>query len=451
MSILGFFSDLLFIRQESNIIFVHTLPLFYILSYFNLKLFSIYFNKKLSFTKKVIFILINGSACAIMEHMLPVMYFKLATIAFTSLLVMITFWVNAFKALLSQFFYSTVFIIVQLLAVIIFKNLLELNFFRDIAIIISFRLICTIFIAASLKYIGVLINIYDINTISIKKFGKIQQLAIYLFVILGFSVAIFQFYSVVKYSGYTPNLIMIINIISILIYFVLMVMNFLETSLLEHELENKRHLEDYNKSLLFMNDNVRCLKHDLDNIVQTIYGYAVIKDLDGLTGFCSSLVAECKTVNNIAAIHPDKIKNPALYSMLMSKYYYIEDNNIKFDISITSDLSNLNIDDLELIRIIGILMDNAVEACRECKDKKITLDISYNSMDKEKITEITNTYMEKDIDLDKIYEKTYSTKKGNTGLGLWKVKSILNKHKHMKLETTFNEKIFIQRLHIKDM
>ena len=41
---------------------------------------------------------------------------------------------------------------------------------------------------------------------------------------------------------------------------------------------------------------------------------------------------------------------------------------------------------------------------------------------------IENTYTNKQICIDKIFEKDFSTKPHNTGLGLWEVKKILSKN-----------------------
>ena len=48
----------------------------------------------------------------------------------------------------------------------------------------------------------------------------------------------------------------------------------------------------------------------------------------------------------------------------------------------------------------------------------------------------------KDVDTEKIYEKGFSTKPGNSGLGLWKVRQILIRNNNMNLFTTKNNEYF---------
>ena len=75
----------------------------------------------------------------------------------------------------------------------------------------------------------------------------------------------------------------------------------------------------------------------------------------------------------------------------------------------------------EFTRILGILMDNAIEATSECDNKYIH---------------------------EKIYEKGYSTKPHNTGLGLWEVENILKKHKNITRFTSKDDKLFKQQIEI---
>ena len=56
----------------------------------------------------------------------------------------------------------------------------------------------------------------------------------------------------------------------------------------------------------------------------------------------------------------------------------------------------------------------------------------------------------KDVDTDKIFEKGESskTKQGNTGLGLWNIRQILNKNNNLNLFTSKNNQFFRQQFEI---
>ena len=64
------------------------------------------------------------------------------------------------------------------------------------------------------------------------------------------------------------------------------------------------------------------------------------------------------------------------------------------------------------------------------------------------LIKIDNTYKDKNIDTEKIFEKDYSTKPGNNGLGLWEIRQILHKNYNLNLFTTKDNDYFKQQLEI---
>ena len=99
-------------------------------------------------------------------------------------------------------------------------------------------------------------------------------------------------------------------------------------------------------------------------------------------------------------------------------------------------------------RILGILMDNAIEAASECDEKIINVTIRNDIRQNRQLLIIENTYKNKDINLDKIYEKGFSTKPKNTGLGLWEVNKIISQSKNISRFTSKTNKFFKQQIEI---
>ena len=99
----------------------------------------------------------------------------------------------------------------------------------------------------------------------------------------------------------------------------------------------------------------------------------------------------------------------------------------------------------------GILMDNAIEASSQCQDKMIHLTIRKDFKSPRQLLIIENTYADKAIDTEKIFEKGYTTKQDdskNHGLGLWKVRQILLKSTNLNLFTHKDDTYFKQQLEI---
>lgn len=209
-------------------------------------------------------------------------------------------------------------------------------------------------------------------------------------------------------------------------------------------LHKKKENELNNLSLVC--DSTRAFKHDFDNIMHSIGGYIKTNNITDLKKYYDKLIPECFCINNLHRFHSQLMQNPALYSIISDKYNLAEKNNIKMSLNISTNLNNLRIDDYSLTRIIGILLDNSIEASKECTSKIVNISFEENK-NKQSII-IENTFQNKNITLKNIYEKEFTTKKNNSGLGLWEVKKILNNYKNIILETNINENFFVQELEI---
>ncbi len=209
-------------------------------------------------------------------------------------------------------------------------------------------------------------------------------------------------------------------------------------------LHKKKENELNNLSLVC--DSTRAFKHDFDNIMHSIGGYIKTNNITDLKKYYDKLIPECFCINNLHRFHSQLMQNPALYSIISDKYNLAEKNNIKMSLNISTNLNNLRIDDYSLTRIIGILLDNSIEASRECTSKIVNISFEENK-NKQSII-IENTFQNQNITLKNIYEKEFTTKKNNSGLGLWEVKKILNNYKNIILETNINENFFVQELEI---
>ena len=239
----------------------------------------------------------------------------------------------------------------------------------------------------------------------------------------------------------------------LLLYFAISMFSLIRTNKLEITTQSLEEQKLYNKTLSTLHDNIRGFKHDFNNIVQAIGGYVSTNNMDGLKTYYRDLLEDCQINNNLAVLNPELINNPAIYSILADKYYKSEELGIKLDLEIMSDLSNLNIKTYELTRILGILLDNAIEATSKCEKKLVCITFRKDLKTNRNLIIIKNTYINKNINIDRIFEKGYTSKKDdennkNHGLGLWEVRKYLKKNANLDLYTTKNYEFFIQQFEI---
>ena len=131
-------------------------------------------------------------------------------------------------------------------------------------------------------------------------------------------------------------------------------------------------------------DSVCSFRHDFRNIMQSFGGYIATKDINGLQKMYNDVIEECQEMNNQNNIDKEKINNPAVYQLINSKYLLAKKESVKIKLEVYIDINKLKIKTYELCRILGILIDNAIEAAKECDDKVISIKFikdKYNNRD----------------------------------------------------------------------
>ncbi|MBO5478405.1 MAG: GHKL domain-containing protein [Clostridia bacterium] len=214
--------------------------------------------------------------------------------------------------------------------------------------------------------------------------------------------------------------------------------------------QNLKHIKQYCQSLKSIRDDEKAFKHDFCNIMQAMGGYISNNDMDGLRTYYYQLFNDCQKTNTLYSLTPEIVNEPAIYSILLSKYYKANDLGITINLNVLLNLTEINMKIYELTRILGILLDNAIEAASECNEKIINIEFRKDNFRNRKLLIVENTYLEKNIDTERIFEKGFSSKPGNTGMGLWEVRQILKKNKNLNLYTNKDKKYFKQQLEIYD-
>ena len=293
--------------------------------------------------------------------------------------------------------------------------------------------------------VSIIIKHYKLNLKVFEGISPKAQKILIINAILLVFVIISQFYLIVFYNNTLP-----IYIIGLLAYFALSIYSILNISKLEITSRDLKQSQLYNKTLTVLHDNIRAFKHDFHNIVHALGGYIDTEDIEGLKKYYQQLLNDCQCTNNLTGLSPSTINNPAIYNVLASKYHKADELGIKINLEVFLDLNEIenHMKIYEFARILGILFDNAIEATKECDKKIINLTIRKDLNKNRLLLIVENTYKNKDVDTEKIYEKGFSTKPGNSGLGLWKVRQILIRNNNLNLFTTKNDEYFKQQLEI---
>ena len=270
-----------------------------------------------------------------------------------------------------------------------------------------------------------------------------QFIAIIICMIPTMVLLIFNYY---KYSALfiVLNLVQLVVVTLVGVYSIRFVAKHENTEL---ELANTI---TYNETLKKVNEGVRGFKHDMGNIVQAILGYIAINDSEGAKRYCQNLVIGFNDINILSILSPKVIDDPAIYGVVVNKILMARDKNMTLSLDINLNVSEIDFPKFELSRMLGILIDNAIEAGEQTNDKKLIVNMRRDEQRYADIIVISNSINDTSIDTHKIFEKNYSTKENPSGFGLYEVNKFIKQNPNSYIVTTIdkNEKLFTQTLTI---
>lgn len=410
-------------------------------------LISNIFNIKFKTKQKLIYIIITGIIAVIANLFIGWSYNIVFNYATAFIILYFVMKLGFTKSTIATLFPSIVFNLVGSLLANPYLDLLNITYEQNNSIFIyrvPFNLLTYLIVfilILILKYRKVTLNILE-------DFDKKTKSIITINFVFGFITIFSQGILSSKYIDILPIEFTFFNFIFLLAYFCLSFYSLAKIMKLVTTTKKLESAEEYNKTLHILHDSVRGFKHDFDNIVTTIGGYIKTNDMDGLKSYYSQLEEDCSKVNNLYVLDPDIINNPGVYNLITAKYNEALEKGIKVNLTVLLDLNDLHMKIYEFARILGILLDNAIEASSECDEKILNIVFRNESKNNRNIILIENTYKDKDVDIEQIFNKGVSGKQNHTGLGLWEIRQILKKNNNVNLYTNKNEKYFSQQLEI---
>lgn len=273
---------------------------------------------------------------------------------------------------------------------------------------------------------------------------------IYHYISFTFLSLVFELILTAFYIDKIPILVASFNFCLIFSLFVLSVYTLSRVSNLEATKKSLQCAKEYNKSLTILYDEVKGFNHDFKNIISAIDGYVATNNLTDLKKYINEVKDDCKITNNLSILNPRIINDPGIYSILNNKYFKATNAGIKFELEFFLDLNTVKVNKYKFSRIIGILLDNAIEEAEKCDEKIIKVSFRREERNHRAIIKIENTYTNKNVDIDKIFKKGFSGKENHSGIGLWEVRKYVKNRKNSDLFTSKNDKFFSQELTIYD-
>ncbi len=366
-------------------------------------------------------------------------------IVFISLKLIFKF--NIINTLVAEFSTYIILILSELFIMYIYYSIVKVDITYLVTIPI-YKLLFLFTVYISLYLIYLLLNKFKLSFNFLDNLNNKNKLLLIFNFALGIISILTQSYLITFYGSNFPVYIIFISFISLLTYFIISIYSLFKANKLESTTQELESAEAYNKTLTVLHDSVSCFKHDFDNIVTTIGGFIKTDDMEGLKKYYKELEKDCQNTNDLSALNPKIINNNGVYNLLASKYSKASELNVEIHLEFFLDLNSLHMKIYEFTRILGILLDNAIESASDCDEKVVNIKFRNEEKRHRNLIIIENTYKDKNINIDEIFNKGISGKENHSGLGLWKIHKILKKNNNLNLYTHKTDTLFIQQLEI---
>ncbi|WP_455679562.1 sensor histidine kinase [Streptococcus sp.] len=208
-------------------------------------------------------------------------------------------------------------------------------------------------------------------------------------------------------------------------------------------------LENYSKHVESLYQEVRSFRHDYANVLMSLKMGIDQGNLDDIKKIYEEITADSTKLvknNKFDLTRLANIADSGVKSLMSAKFLQAENQGIEISLEVAEKMGTPKIPLISYIRILSILFDNAIEGALESAEPKISVANFYQ--DGDFVFMIENSTKEKSVDLTKIFERGYSTKGENRGLGLATLMDFQDDYENLSVETRSSDYTFTQIVRI---
>ena len=227
--------------------------------------------------------------------------------------------------------------------------------------------------------------------------------------------------------------------------------SYLEKMQTEAKQKALQDLQDYTHHLEIMYNGLRSFKHDYINILLSMSGYIANNDMGELKQFFETKIFPTKNLIDQGDYKLNQLGNIGVLeikSLLCAKLIYAHESGIDVTIDVPDRVDSFPMDTVDLARILGIFLDNAIEASPTAEQPQIGLNIIRHEAGVSII--ISNRFQDNGTALYKLKQSGFSTKTEHQGIGLSNAQKIISSYDNVLLETTMQRNCFMQHMELTD-
>ncbi|AYU55674.1 quorum-sensing sensor histidine kinase AgrC [Staphylococcus debuckii] len=388
----------------------------------------------------ILLIILTGSFCYYFFNRFALFIVIIAAILYFYKKVKLYSFLTIIGSILILYLSSMSTLLIFLLFDIRSLNIIIVNLIY-ILIFVSVSIVCSL----SLRYLIKILRQSYLST------NKIYITLVALFLFFTF-VMLFTFMPSSIDKSSTFKLVIIVYVAFILAIVILVIV--ISVSLLR-EMRYKRQMQEidnyykYTVRIEKINNDMRKFRHDYVNILLSMSEFIRDDDMEGLKTYFDKNITPLKDniqtksfkINGIEHLQIRELKG-----LLTSKIIQAQENNIQVSVEVPDEINEISLNMIDLSRMVGIILDNAIEASLEIDNPLIQIGFI---KEENSVMIIIMNKCAKDIPkVHELFQEGFSTKGNNRGLGLSTLKEISESKDNVLLDTVIENDYFIQKLEI---
>ncbi|HGJ3721203.1 TPA: GHKL domain-containing protein [Streptococcus pneumoniae] len=222
-----------------------------------------------------------------------------------------------------------------------------------------------------------------------------------------------------------------------------------EIALKQKKFEQK-HLQNYTDEIVGLYNEIRGFRHDYAGMLVSMQMAIDSGNLQEIDRIYNEVLVKANhklRSDKYTYFDLNNIEDSALRSLVAQSIVYARNNGVEFTLEVKDTITKLPIELLDLVRIMSVLLNNAVEGSADSYKKQ--MEVAVIKMETETVIVIQNSCKMTMTPSGDLFSLGFSTKGRNRGVGLNNVKELLDKYNNIILETEMEGSTFRQIIRFK--
>ncbi|MFU2205852.1 GHKL domain-containing protein [Streptococcus pluranimalium] len=209
-------------------------------------------------------------------------------------------------------------------------------------------------------------------------------------------------------------------------------------------------LEDYNQQIEWLYNDIQQFKDEFDRTFEELRVLIDQGDVKAISDAYGRMIAGRQVTIDQSQYELGRLVNlkvSPIKSILSAKMIEAQSQNIEAFLEIPDVITDIYMGALDLVIILSVFLDNAIEAARETKRPHVS--VAFFEREDSQLLIVENSITKNSVDISKIFHTGYSTKGPNRGIGLSNVQRILENYPQAMLSTKTGQHSFTQILEMR--